>query len=685
MRSLLDLFRQIFQYGRGRPIALVILTWTMSVSVISELPLEQGTAELAGNVTGAFTKARQFLFDSYQKNYPRKPLSQPVTIVAIDELSLSKVGQWPWPRTKLAALLDAIGNYQPAAVGLDMYMPEADQTSPQQLAQGLPADTDPAIGEALRQLPDHDAVLAESLYLLPSVLGAAGFDHTSYTTSAGMRTKPLLVTGASPLPHVRKFEAVLASLPELQAAAWGQAILSVDLEFGVVRRIPLVAAIGDTVVPGLPMEMLRVATGEKAIRLDVGKQGINSVAIADLVVPTQPAGDIWLHFSRIEDTVSRYVSAAEVLDGTIDPSMLQGKLVMLGLTGSGLHDMRTTALGELVPGIEIQAQVLESLFDGRMILRPWWMKWLETSLILFLGLLLIWYIPRSESPLARFLRAVPRASAWITLSINLLLIACGYLLFRYQGILFDASSFFIILSSVIGSLIASALIEIGREEEQRAAEQQRVREAASLIAGEFALALDTPIHGSYMHNRNTMRQLTHALASEVARQSGYQQEMASIDIDELARAAEYCDLGLAQVSPATLNSSGSLNTEQREEIATHAELGALAAKAVREGIENRGGGDNDPSLAFLTTLEEVARSHHENWDGSGYPNQLVGENIPLTARIVAIVDTWESLSSDRPWRVRLTREAALEVIRSESGSRFDPELVNCFCKVLAQK
>jgi adenylate cyclase len=684
MRALLDLVRRLFQYGRGRPVAVLILVWTTSVSVISELPLDRGTADLAGNVTGAFTKARQFLFDSYQKNYPREPLSQPVTIVGIDELSLSRHGQWPWPRTQLAGLLDAIGQHQPAAVGLDMYMPERDQTSPDRVADTLPPDTPGSVIEALQQMPSHEEVLAAALHRLPSVLGAAGFDHQSYTTSAGMRSRPLLISGGDALPHVRRFDAVLASLPELQAAAWGQAILSVDLDLGVVRRIPLVSAIGDTLVSGLAMEMLRVATGEAAVRVHVGDHGVDNVAVADLVVPTQPSGDIWLHFSRLEDTSSRYVSAASVLDGSVEPDMLAGKLVLLGLTGSGLHDMRTTALGELVPGIEIQAQVLESLFDGRLVIRPWWMKWLETGTIIALALMLIWYIPRTDSPLARFLSAVPRASAWITLAINILLIATGYLLFRYQGLLFDASSFFIILSGVIGSLIASTLIEIGRQKEQLAIKQQRVREAANLIAGEFALALDMPIHGSYMNNRQTMQQMTRRLATEVARQSPYRHQVQEMNIDNLARAAEYCDLGLAQVPQDILQIPGPLDAQQRKQVESHAELGALAAKAMRQSFESRGGEQASLSSEFLEALEEVALSHHENWDGSGYPHQLAGEAIPLAARIVAIVDTWDSLQSNRPWRVRLTHEAAIEVIRSESGRRFDPILVECFLRALEE-
>lgn len=350
MHTVMGLLRRAFLYGRGRPIAIVILLWTTTLSVISELPADPAVEELSSDITRPFRSARQFLFDSYQKYYPREPLSQPVTIVAVDETSLARIGQWPWPRNKLAELIDAIDFYQPAAIGFDMYMPEADQTSPDRVADNLPPGTPAELAEQLRALPSHETRLAESLRSVPSVLGAAGFDFTTYTSSAGLRTAPLSIEGGDALPYVRRFEAVLASLPELQAAARGQAILSVDLEFGVVRRIPLIVAIGDEIVSGLAMEMLRIATGSSAVEVVVGAHGVETVGVADLKVPTQGGGEVWLHYAKSASTAGRYVSAIDVLEGRVDPLQLEGKLVMLGLTGSGLHDMRTTALSELVPG-----------------------------------------------------------------------------------------------------------------------------------------------------------------------------------------------------------------------------------------------------------------------------------------------------------------------------------------------
>lgn len=190
-----------------------------------------------------------------------------------------------------------------------------------------------------------------------------------------MRSMPASVQGDDPLRFLKNYPYVLSSLPELQAAAHGQAMLTVSrYEGGVVRRVPLVVAVNDQPTSGLAMEMLRVASASSAIEMSVGPYGIESLQVAELRVPTQDDGEVWLHFAYAEANRARNLSAADVLAGKADPDLLTGKLVLIGLSGSGLSDMRMTALGELVPGVEIQAQLLESLFDGRFIQRPWWMK-----------------------------------------------------------------------------------------------------------------------------------------------------------------------------------------------------------------------------------------------------------------------------------------------------------------------
>jgi hypothetical protein len=128
-------------------------------------------------------------------------------------------------------------------------------------------------------------LLAQALAAMPTVLGAAGFDFRAYTTSSGMRSVPLRVMGDDPRPFVRHYPQVLASLPQLQAAASGQALLSVDAHSGGVRRIAMIATVGEQLVPGLALEMFRVGTGDDAIRVTSNAHGVASVRVAELDVP----------------------------------------------------------------------------------------------------------------------------------------------------------------------------------------------------------------------------------------------------------------------------------------------------------------------------------------------------------------------------------------------------------------
>ena len=224
------------------------------------------------------------LFDRYQRVFPRQASTQPVVIVEIDEASLQKVGQWPWPRNRTAELIEAIAAHRPLAFGLDIYMPEADQTSPEPVAANLPP-SEADLAQRLRALPRHEQRLARALASAPSVLGVAGFDFATASTVSGVRTRALRIDGGDALPYLRHYPYVLASLPELQAAARGQGMLSIDLEAGVVRRVPLVAAINDQPVASLEMEMLRVATDSDAVEIEVGRRGIDAVRVATAMFP----------------------------------------------------------------------------------------------------------------------------------------------------------------------------------------------------------------------------------------------------------------------------------------------------------------------------------------------------------------------------------------------------------------
>lgn len=447
--------------GRGRWIASALLILAcILVATASHLPVE---------------RLRVAWFDTYQKLMPRERSSEPVTIVEVDASALSRFGQWPWPRTRLAELIDRVGNLGALAIGLDMVLPEPDQTSPEALMARVGPDN-PALTDALSRLPAYDEVLAATIRRHPVVLGASGFDAAAPSTSAGFRTWPMTGTGG-PITHaVRQYPYALASLPRFQAAASGQGLVSADLERGVVRRVPMVSKLGPAYVPAFVLELIRVAIGAPEVELEAAAGAVAALRVGDLRVPTQSTGKIWIHFSR--PSGQRYVSAVDVLDGKAATGAFKDKIVIVGLTGMGLMDYKTTSLGDYVPGVEAHAQMIESFFDGRHLVRPSWMALAEASALGLLGSILIWGVPVLRRHVALSLALVSLASVC----------AAGFALFRWPGLLFDAALPMIGLSVVCTSLFASALAQADHERRSSQRSLRVAREAAARVAGELEAA-----------------------------------------------------------------------------------------------------------------------------------------------------------------------------------------------------
>jgi len=486
------LFGRVFLYRRGRIAALALLLLFALLIGAHNLRapthrVDAGVQEWLQVLGRPAASVQQLLFDSYQRAMPRLRQAQTVAVVGIDENSLKLIGQWPWPRSQLADLIDAIARFQPAAIGLDIYMPEADQTSPERVAARLPPDQSD-LADALRGLPSHDAQLARSLRDAPTVLGAAGFNFATFSTSDGLQIAPMRVRGNDALLYLDRYPHVLASLPQLQSAARGQALVSIR-DDAVVRRIPLASAVGQVPAPSLAMEMLRVATGSGAIDMQVDRHGVRALSVAELTVPTQAGGDVWLHFASEEDGAqSRNISAVDLLGGRVAGEALESKLVLIGLTGSGLNDRRVTPLGESVAGIEIQAQLLESLLDGRLLLRPWWMAHVEMALLLGLGASMILLVPAALARADAHGQRRPRRVGWWVALLCGFVVGAGFWLFRSQGWLFDGAGMSIAFASVLASLVSSSTIEVQRDNRRLAAAEHTLREEAARLAGEMEAA-----------------------------------------------------------------------------------------------------------------------------------------------------------------------------------------------------
>ena len=414
-------------------------------------------------------------FDAYQALAPRVPRTAPVVIVAIDEESLRRLGQWPWPRSWLGRLVGRVAAARPAAIGIDIFMPEVDRLSPGRIA-GLLDGLDPAVAQKLAAMPSNDAMLAGALRGRPTVLAQVGVESAEGVRPGGLGAPPVLTVGGDPAPFVRQFAGVLRSIPEIDAAAAGRGLVSVEPERGVVRRVPLLGAVGDVLVPALGLEMLRVAVGSPALSVRVGRGGVEAVGVGDLLVPTEPDGRVWLHYARPDP--ARFVSAADVLAGRVPPDRFQDRLVLIGATAFGLSDYQATPVTDQMAGVEIHAQLLEGIFEGALLTRPPLARGLELVILAAAGLLLVFAVPRLR----------PRVSAALLAGVIVGVLALGFAAYRTRGLLVDGATPALGLAVLYTVMLGVTLTETEsrRRALRRQVEQQR--EAAARLAGELEAA-----------------------------------------------------------------------------------------------------------------------------------------------------------------------------------------------------
>jgi CHASE2 domain-containing sensor protein/serine phosphatase RsbU (regulator of sigma subunit) len=406
-------------------------------------------------------------FDAYQRMFPRERRSAPATIVEIDERSLAALGQWPWPRTQIAQLVEKIAAHEPAAIGFDLLFPESDRFSPSAVAHLVP-DLPPDLAARLQAVPGNDARLARAMGAARVVVAVAGLEGRDERFPAPPASAPVLLRGAEP-PALRQFAGHLANVPQVEQAAAGRGLISADAGDRIVRRVPLLGTVQGTIVPALSLEMWRVASGAPGFAVLPAPGGLYHVAFADAQVPMQADGSVWLRYSR--HAPERFVSAADVLAGRVNPEFLTGRLVLVGVTGVGLLDYKVTPLGEQVPGVELHAQLIEQVFDSTYLRRPAWMLWIELALLALGAALLVFLVPAVRV----------RTSVGALFGLLFAYVGLGIAAFLAEGLLVDAVWPSLGLIAVFAVLLAGSLSEADRQRRQ-------LREAAARSAGELQAA-----------------------------------------------------------------------------------------------------------------------------------------------------------------------------------------------------
>lgn len=315
----------------------------------------------------------------------------PVVVVDIDEATLQKHGQWPWPRYRLAQLIERLVASGAKAVALDIVLAEQDRTSPHRLLEALRRDL--GIKADIEGLPDalldNDVLLAQVVSGAPVIFGGyisfSGGDSEKLPPpiSFAERSRP----GAQPALHgLLQGKGMIQPVPELtEAAPVGFFNMSLDMD-GIVRRVPLLIRVGDDLYPSLCLRALMTALHTSTLKLSSGPDGLEYIGIGKRAFPVMPDGSMLLPYRGPARTFP-YLSAGDLLDGTQDAEQVRGKIVFIGSSATGLQDLRSTPFDRYMPGVEIHATAVDAILGGYSVSTPPWNIGLQALLITLLGAL----------------------------------------------------------------------------------------------------------------------------------------------------------------------------------------------------------------------------------------------------------------------------------------------------------
>jgi adenylate cyclase len=343
--------------------------------------------------------ARNFYFDLLQRVHPHSAGGYHVVIVDIDDRSLREIGQWPWPRSLLAQLTRRLAQDGAAVIGFDMIFAEPDRLSPNRLAGLFPED-DRDIRRALLALPENDELFAAALKDSNAVLarGTLSAISAAQTLESGqsLQKASFATIGGDPRQDLLRYVAALKNLSTLESAASGIGLLTVRPEHdGLIRRAPLLLTVGNEITPGLAVELIRTARKASSILVKRDSAGVKSIVLAGVEIPADRDGQLWVSFSHHDP--QRYISAADIFGGRIPADRIAGKIVIIGTSAAGLFDLKSTPFDRVIPGVEIHAQIVESILGGTTLNRPNFALGLETSLAIAIGVVLVILAPLASA------------------------------------------------------------------------------------------------------------------------------------------------------------------------------------------------------------------------------------------------------------------------------------------------
>lgn len=580
-------------------------------------------------------------------------------VVDIDDASLSALGQWPWPRYRVAQLIDRIAAAHPSAIAMDILFPEPDRTSLADIRRTFKRDfgVDISFSGVPPGLLDNDGWLAHEM-ARADVIGARYFEFDRVTHADRPVRPGLGFDGRIDLLEPDRASGVLDSIDPIASQTRTSGFVNSRLDGdGVLRRLPVMIEYEGVLYPSLALAATMHALGVRSARVDSGPAGL-SLRIGKRAIPLDRSAYALLRFNGPAQVYPGF-SAVDVLAGHVRAADLRGRIVFIGSSAVGLHDVHRTAVDPDFSGLKIQSVMAQEILDGASARIPPWGGQAALALGVLLALLVSGLFVAGRGLALLGACCVATAGG---------LLAAAYAVFVRTGVFLPIGAPLLVLAVLVVACFAARFALDQRRAQRWRRQLENARQVAIESMAAVAETRDPETGGHIKRTQHYVR----AVARQLQRTGKHLHILDKEYIHLLFLSAPLHDIGKVGVPDHILLKPGPLTADETTIMRRHAEFGRQIIQSTARHIE----GDN-----FLVIAGEIAATHHEKWDGTGYPEGLRGEEIPLSGRIMAIADIYDALISRRCYKEPFPHARARLIIQGLRGTTFDPAVLDAFLAI----
>ena len=607
----------------------------------------------------AFSQVDHFFHDLYVKKSATGIAPDPVTVADIDDASLSALGQWPWPRYRIAELVQIIAEMNPAAIGIDILFSEPDRTSLVTIKKNFLNDfgLNITFGDIPDGLSDNDGYLGTVLKQTKAV-GAhyLYFDHL--VENSRCKAPAISITDNAGVTSLFEASAALCNIPAVETQLHRSGFINNQLDDdGMLRRVPILIRHQDQIHPNLSLATVIHSLGIESGKIELDRYG-PVLTIGPYTLPVTADGYVSLKFQTPAHQLNA-ISVVDIFNRSIETSEIEGKIVFIGSSAAVLNDLVQTALDPTFPGVQAHAVLTGNILNSELIVTPAWSKPLILVSCLLAGLFMVSLFTISSGPFPTLMGTFGLAALSIALSYSLFILDNAFI----------SPGAVVITVCILFAFLSAARFSI--EKRNAFLWLRQLTRTQQLTMESMATVAETRDPETGAHIERT-KYFVRAIAEELQRSGHFPDILTRNYISLLYLSAPLHDIGKVGVPDKILQKPGKLSEAEYEQMKKHTEYGHAIIASTTRRID----GDN-----FLKLSGEIAYTHHEKWDGSGYPRGLRAEEIPLSGRIMIVADVYDALTNERYYKSAFSHEASIEMMKKERGVAFFPTVFDAFMRI----